>query len=323
MIARPRVLLIDNQKSVWEYLKEPLEAEGYDLFNAKSIDGFHNELLFNPPDIILLSLTVPESASNEILAYLKSHEKTEKIPVIAVINRNNIEEGIKGLEAGAVDYIGKPFYLREVVAKLRIHLRLREYEEKLIRKNQELEKYSAILLEFNAKLEELARRDELTQIWNRRAFNEQIAQLNNYSLRYARPYSILIIDLDHFKKYNDLYGHQAGDFVLKTVAESIEKTCRLTDFVARYGGEEIMVLLPETGEEEAVKIAERIIDSVRKLNIKHENNDNIGIITVSIGLATYLPGSQDDEEGWEKLLKRADDALYRAKETGRNRLCRQ
>ncbi len=321
MLTRPRVLLINNEHE-WECLNAPLNSEGFDLFNASDIDEVYSIVKFNPPDIILLDLMMTEDIDDNILLYLKSCGETENIPLIVVIDRNNIEEGIKGLEAGAVDYIGKPFYLREVIAKIKIHLRLKEYEERLTRKNHELEKYSALLLEFNAKLEELARRDELTQIWNRRAFNEQIAQLHNYSLRYQRPYSIIIIDLDHFKKYNDLYGHQKGDYVLKTVAESIEKTCRLTDFVARYGGEEIMVLLPETGEEEAVKIAERIIKSVRELNIKHELNDDLDVITVSVGLATYLPDSSN-QEGWEKLLKRADEALYHAKETGRNRLCKQ
>lgn len=321
MLTRPRVLLINNEPE-WECLNAPLNSEGFDLFNAGDIDEVYSIVKFNPPDIILLDLIMAEDIDDNILLYLKSCGETENIPLIVVIDRNNIEEGIKGLEAGAVDYIGKPFYLREVIAKIKIHLRLKEYEERLTRKNHELEKYSALLLEFNAKLEELARRDELTQIWNRRAFNEQIAQLHNYSLRYQRPYSIIIIDLDHFKKYNDLYGHQKGDYVLKTVAESIEKTCRLTDFVARYGGEEIMVLLPETGEEEAVKIAERIIKSVRELNIKHELNDDLDVITVSVGLATYLPDSSN-QEGWEKLLKRADEALYHAKETGRNRLCKQ
>ncbi|MEN6325434.1 MAG: diguanylate cyclase [Syntrophomonas sp.] len=321
MLTRPRVLLINNEPE-WECINDPLNNEGFDLLKARNIEEVNDKVNLNPPDIILLDLMMAEDADDNIMLYLKSCGELENIPVIVVIDRNNIEEGIKGLEAGAVDYIGKPFYLREVVAKIRIHLRLKEYEERLTRKNHELEKYSALLLEFNAKLEELARRDELTQIWNRRAFNEQIAQLHNYSLRYQRPYSIIIIDLDHFKKYNDLYGHQKGDYVLKTVAESIEKTCRLTDFVARYGGEEIMVLLPETGEEEAVKIAERIIKSVRELNIKHELNDDLDVITVSVGLATYLPGSSNPE-GWEKLLKRADEALYRAKETGRNRLCKQ
>lgn len=321
MNTRPRVLLI-NKVPEWECLDEPLHNEGFDLLYAKNAEEASEIMNFNPPDIILLDLKIEEDPVDNILHSLKSWKETENIPVIVVIDRNDIEEGINGLEAGAVDYLSKPFYLREVLAKIRIHLRLKEYEERLTRKNHELEKYSALLLEFNAKLEELARRDELTQIWNRRAFNEQIAQLHNYSLRYQRPYSIMIIDLDHFKKYNDLYGHQKGDYVLKTVAESIEKTCRVTDFVARYGGEEIMVLLPETSEEEAVKIAERIIKSVRELNIKHELNDNLDIITVSVGLATYLPGSSNSGS-WEKLLKRADEALYRAKETGRNRLCKQ
>lgn len=321
MLTRPRILLV-NSNPEWDSLIGQLKTEGFDLLDAANMEEVQKILELNPPDIILIDLSIAKEAGNDILLYLKSYEVIEKTPVIVVVNRKNIEEGIKGLEAGAVDYIGKPFCIREVLAKIRIQLRLKEYEERLTRKNQELEKYSALLLEFNAKLEELARRDELTQIWNRRAFNEQIDQLHNYSLRYQRPYSIIIIDLDHFKKYNDLYGHQKGDYVLRTVAESIEKTCRLTDFVARYGGEEIMVLLPETGEEEAVKIAERIIKAVMELNIKHELNDDLDVITVSVGLATYIPGCLN-AEGWEKLLKRADEALYRAKENGRNRLCKK
>jgi len=320
MLPRPMVLLVIDDQTVWDFFKLPLETEGFDV-NAIEGKELFNEVSYNPPDIILLDLIMPENNVYRVFDYLKANENTRHIPVILLVSKDNIEEGINGLETGAVDYLCRPFHLREAIVRIKIHLQFKEYEDKLVRKNQELEKYSSLLMDFNSKLEELARKDELTQIWNRRAFNEQIAQLHNYSLRYERPYSIIIIDLDHFKKYNDFYGHQKGDIVLKKVAEAIEKTCRLTDFVARYGGEEIMVLLPETGEDEAIKIAERIINSVRELAIEHEQNQNIDIVTVSVGLATYRPKAESEED-WEALLKKADDALYQAKESGRNCVCK-
>lgn len=258
---------------------------------------------------------MPDIDGFEVMKRLKKDEKTSNIPVIFLTAKVDGEERVSGLEAGAVDYITKPFYLREVIARIKIHLKLKEYEKELTKKNQELQDFSDLLLELNTKLEEMARKDDLMQIWNRRAFNEQIVLTHNYSKRYKRPYTIIIADLDHFKNYNDLYGHQQGDVVLQKVARAINRTCRITDFIARYGGEEIVIILPETTEEAGLAIAERIIVAVRELKINHDNNADFGIVTISAGVSTYYPDSEMD---WQDVVKKADEALYRAKNMGRN-----
>lgn len=259
---------------------------------------------------------MPDIDGFEVMKRLKKDPKTSNIPVIFLTAKVDGEERVKGLEAGAVDYITKPFYLREVIARIKIHLKLKQYEKELKIKNQALQEFSDLLLELNNKLEELVRKDDLMQIWNRRAFNEQIESTHNYSNRYNRPYSIIIADLDHFKNYNDIYGHQQGDIVLQKVAEAISKTCRITDFIARYGGEEIVIILPETEQTEGVIIAQRIIQAVRDLKIPHSNNADFGIVTISTGVSTYYPHSDLD---WQDVVKQADEALYRAKNSGRNK----
>ncbi len=322
MANQQKVLIIDEEPSIRTALEASLKEEGCEVFAASTgIKGLEiaAEVL---PDIILLDIKMPDINGYEFLDRLSIKENPNDISVIFLTDSADRDERVKGLESGAVDYITKPFYIKEVIARVKIHLRLKEYKEMLTRKNQELEELFKLLLELNAKLEEMARKDELMQIWNRRAFNEQIISTHNFSLRYIRPYSIIIIDLDHFKNYNDLYGHQEGDKVLQAIARSICNSCRVTDFVARYGGEEIVILLPETAEKTSMIIAERIMSSIIKLGVKHENNENLGIVTVSAGVSSFLP-DKHGEENWEDVLKRADDALYTAKQTGRNKVCQK
>jgi len=322
MNTRQKILIIDDEAVIRNVLKSSLKKEGYEAWTAANgTEGLEMaaEIL---PDIILLDINMPDINGYEVLERLLADKETSDIPVIFLTARADKAEQVRGLEAGAVDYITKPFYLKEVLARIRIHLRLKEYQEILARKNQELEEFFDLLLELNAKLEEIARKDEIMQIWNRRAFNEQINNTHNFSVRYMRPYSIIIVDLDHFKNYNDLYGHQKGDQVLQAVAQTISNSCRITDFVARYGGEEIVVLLPETEAKSSLVIAERIISSIRDLNIEHADNENLGIVTASVGVSSFLP-DKNKAESWEDVLKKADEALYRAKNTGRNRVCQK
>ncbi len=319
MARKQRILVIDDEENIRNLLKSALANEGYDVIAAvDGMEGFEKALIL-PPDMILLDIMMPDVNGYQVLQRLRNDYRTNGIPVLLLTAKIDGEERVMGLEAGAVDYITKPFYLREVIARMKIHLRLKECEDELTRKNQVLEEYSDLLLQLNARLEEMARMDELTQIWNRRAFNEQMNNTHNYSVRYLRHYSIIILDLDHFKAYNDLYGHQQGDIVLKTVARTIKNTCRETDFVARYGGEEIIVLLMETDENSSQIIAGRIISSVEKLNMKHEGNPGYGKVTISGGVSTYSPYKSIDKS-WENVLKKADEALYMAKKGGRNRV---
>lgn len=314
-INKATILVIDDEKSIRNVLESSLGEEGYNVLSAfDGIDGYEKAVTYNP-DLILLDIMMPDIDGFEVMNRLKRDERTSNIPVIFLTAKVDSEERVMGLEAGAVDYITKPFYLREVIARIKIHLKLKEYETELKIKNRELQDFSDLLLELNTKLEEMARKDDLMQIWNRRAFNEQIISTHNYSERYKRPYTIVIADLDHFKNYNDMYGHQQGDLVLQKVAQAIQKICRITDFIARYGGEEIVIILPETEEEAGLVIAERIIEAVRELNIEHNNNADFGIVTISAGISTYYPESGLD---WQDVVKKADDALYRAKNLGRN-----
>ncbi len=311
------ILIVDDEESLRKLLKSVLSEKGYRVLTAfDGIEGY-DMALKHSPDLILLDIMMPEIDGYEVLERLKNNIKTSHIPVIFLTAKVDDEDRVKGLEAGAVDYIIKPFYIREVLARIKIHLKLKEYENKLKLKNRELEEFSDLLLKLNAKLEEMARKDELMQIWNRRAFNEQMERTHNYSVRYNSPYTLVIADLDHFKNYNDLYGHQAGDVVLQKVAQAINKSCRITDFIARYGGEEIVVILPETEETTGYVFAQRIIKAVRDLNILHEKNANFGIVTISAGVASYSPG---EEGGWDVIVRRADEAMYRAKNSGRNKV---
>lgn len=312
------ILVIDDEKSIIDILDVSLKKEGLSVLSA--LDGLEGFEIANQekPDLILLDIMMPDIDGYEVLERLKEDENTADIPVIFLTARVENEDKVKGLEAGAVDYITKPFFIKEVLARIKIQLKLKEYEEELKKKNAELEEFSLLLLDLNAKLEEISLKDELMQIWNRRAFQEEIDKLHTYCNRYYHTYSILIADLDRFKLYNDNYGHQAGDDVLKKVAQAIVNTARVTDFVARYGGEEIVILLPESDKETSTKTAERIISAVTDLAIVHEYNNGLGVVSISLGVASFNP-EFDSHSDWEEILKRADDALYQAKDAGRNR----
>lgn len=177
---------------------------------------------------------------------------------------------------------------------------------------------TAQLSEANEKLELLSCQDGLLGIGNRRAMDDNLAQVHQLASRYRRPYSIVLSDVDHFKLYNDRYGHLAGDEVLKQVARRIVETSRSVDRVYRYGGEEILVILPETPVAAAPSLAKRICTSARDLGIPHEAS-SYGIVTLSCGVA----GLDEAEIGparWQDVLALADEALYRAKRNGRNRV---
>lgn len=312
------VLIIGDEEAVTGVLTSALLKEGYKVHIAKDrLEGFEKARR-ETPDIILLNIMMSVIDADELLHRLCLDPQTRRIPLIFLTDGTDNDELVSGQEFGAVDYITKPFHPRELLARISIHLRLKQYEEELTRKNRELEEYSDLLLQMNARLDEMARKDELTQIGNRRAFNEQIISTHGYSRRYMRPYSIILVDLDNFKNYNDLYGHQMGDQVLKNVADCINKLCRSTDFACRYGGEEIVILLRETDLDSSQTIAERIIRAIEALNLPHEENQGHGRVTVSAGVACYYPARNPDED-WEAVLKRADDALYVAKDKGRNR----
>lgn len=319
MSGRPRIMLVSSKEEIKQLVGNVRLISHYDLFCVENVSDAYSTALSSAPDLFILDLSESSPENNALFNRLKTDAQTSSSPIICMYD-SEAELGLNSLETGAADYLLYPVRDWELVMRIKVHLRLKEYQEELLRKNRELEEYSDLLLELNSRLEGVARKDELTRIWNRRAFNEQVENIHSYSMRYQHSYCIIMADLDRFKDYNDQYGHQEGDRILEQVASALNRGCRSTDFVARFGGEEFVILLPETDSNSCKIISQRVLNAVRSLNIKHENNAGIGIVTVSLGIAEFVPNNKSGEN-WEQVLRRADEALYMAKKAGRNRVC--
>lgn len=309
-----RILVVDDNATNRRILVKSLGNSGYEMLEAA--DGFEavETATSQSPDLILLDIMMPERDGFEVCGILKSREATAAIPVIfltAKLEQDNVE---KAFSVGGCDYVTKPFNMREVEARVSVHLQLRRAQSEADKRNAQLEEMSKAVAESNIELARLARIDPLTKLHNRRAWEESVTMEHDRSERNDHAYSIVMIDVDHFKSFNDSAGHQAGDGCLERVADRIRSTCRTTDVVGRYGGEEFVVLAPETCAEAALALAERLRKAVFDLNIPHAASSVADRVTTSLGVATRDAGS------WEDLLKEADKALYAAKESGRNRV---
>ncbi len=249
------------------------------------------------PDLILMDIVMPGLDGFEVCRLLKNDDRTRNIPVVFLTARWETSEEAKGLELGAVDYIRKPFSPPIIKARIRNHLELK--------KTRDL-------------LENLSTLDGLTNIPNRRRFDEILVHEWNRAVRKKAPISLLFIDIDHFKYYNDHYGHLAGDDCLKAVARVLQSSLgRAADFLARFGGEEFIILLPDTKESGCRHLAEAIRSAVEKLDIEHRDSPVADHLTVSIGAVTCIDVTKCDRE---LLLEHADRLLYQAKHEGRNRV---
>ena len=259
-----------------------------------------DKALENPPDLILLDIQMPELDGYDVINALKGDPRTENVPVIFVTGLSDDGDEEKGLKLGAIDYITKPYKPTVVTARVRNHLRLREYAVRLEHMNEELER--------------LATTDALTSAFNRRYFMSKLEDEVERVRRYKHPSSLLMIDVDHFKRINDTYGHDVGDTVLVHLVKLLEGQVRQLDTLARIGGEEFAILLPETGQQEALVSAERLLGAVRAASVDAAGNKLK--FTISIGCTEF--GAECPKV--EGILKTADLALYDAKESGRDRV---
>lgn len=297
MHERPKLLVVDDQPLNIHLLHELFRAD-CDVYMATNGEQALRMSLDLSPDLILLDVMMAGMDGHEVCRRLKAVAETSQIPVIFVTGRDQENDETVGFELGAVDYIRKPF--NPVVAHARVmnHLKLK-LQSDLLR--------------------QMAMLDGLTGIPNRRCFDERFEAARAHALREKRPLSLLIIDIDFFKKYNDLYGHLQGDQCLRDVAQALNNSVRRPhDLVGRFGGEEFAVLLPDTDEAGAVKVAEQLQAAIAKLNIEHRASDIADRVTLSIGVATRLPTSS---ASLEQHLQWADEQLYSAKNEGRNRIC--
>lgn len=290
-----RLLIVDDAMENIQILNHVLGEEHEVLFamnGEKALELAHQ----HQPDLILLDAVMPGMDGYEVCAALRAASDVRDIPIIFVTALTTPEDETRALEAGAVDFITKPFNVAVVRARVRTHLTLKRQSDAM---------------------RELTLTDALTGVANRRSFNEAIQNEWRRCARSAMPLSVIMIDIDHFKLYNDAYGHQAGDSCLKQVADTMLQCAgRSPDLLARYGGEEFVILLPRVGAQGAETVAERILASVRALAIPHRMSSAGDTVTVSLGVATLLPGTGGTPDA---LVRCADNALYRAKKDGRNR----
>ncbi len=231
--------------------------------------------------------------------------------IILLTAKDEQQDILEGLNAGADDYVRKPFNTQELQLRIKAGLRVINLENQLASKNKQLKS-------LNEKLEELVRVDPLMQIGNRYSFYEEIKKLHYRFMRYGDPYGLYICDVDHFKQYNDTYGHQAGDQVLRTVAQCIKNSLREGDEAFRYGGEEIVVLLPLQQIDGTLASANRVLSTIASMNITHEKS-SYGKLTISVGATACT--CEHLHTNWKDVLEEADQALYQAKENGRNQVC--
>lgn len=309
MERKTRVLIVDDEKLSFKLLEQIFVREGWEAFWAATGNSGIELAESVKPDIILLDVVLPDKNGFEVCLALKKKETTKDIPVIFVTSRNDREAIVKAFEAGAVDFVTKPFFVEEIWVRVKTQLKLKQYADELKEKNEQL----SLLAE---KLQVLSLTDELMMIGNRRAFEAEIERVHNQSSRMHQPYCLLIADIDFFKRFNDYFGHQAGDRVLRTLGEVFKNSVRSYDFVARYGGEEIVVILPQTGPDDGMHVAQRIHQAIAEKNIVHPGNPPHNQLTVSMGLSCFDPENPDFS--YYEVIRKADQALYQAKSAGRN-----
>jgi len=290
------VLIIDDDKANIIVLTQIILSLGYNVYVSKDGRDAVEAAVKCSPDVILLDIIMPNMDGYEVLAHLKNTEETRSIPVIFITGLGRNEDEEKGLLLGASDYISKPF--SPTVVKLRIQNQIQIINQMDMVRN-------------------LSMIDPLTCIPNRRNFDYRLTLEWNHSIRNKTPLSILLIDLDMFKIYNDTYGHLQGDAALKTAAAAVTGSLkRSIDFAARWGGEEFAVLLPNTDYSSAYEIAERIRANIEEARVPC-GDEAASRITTSIGLNTITPTSDCSVNNF---IKEADEALYCAKRTGKNRV---
>lgn len=306
-----KILIVDDDITIIRTMSRILAGLA-DVQFARSGEECLRLVRASPPTLILLDAEMPGMGGFEVCEQLKADAALMDIPVIFVTSHNDTSFEVAGFDRGAVDFISKPVSPQLLVARVKTQLRIKHLTD-------ELRRSSAI--------------DELTQIANRRTFNDVFRREWSRTLREATPLCVLMIDVDHFKLFNDCYGHVVGDHCLQAIASALGGACmRASDLAARYGGEEFVMLLPNTNRVGAMRMANRILSAIEALAIDHAASPTSRHVTVSVGLSCYdefssawiaspadasLPHHTARRIGNEQLQQAADQALYCAKAAGR------
>ncbi|HEV8649288.1 MAG TPA: diguanylate cyclase [Actinomycetes bacterium] len=298
-----KILVVDDESLSRLVVQAVVERLGHECVAAVDGEAGWRRFVDDEPDVLIADRLMPGIDGLELCRRVRADPRPGYTYIILVTVLGDREDVLRGMEAGADDYLVKP------VDPFALESRLIA-AERVTALHTELACY-------RAELAELARKDALTGLGNRRSLEEDLGTLHARSQRYGRSYCVAMCDVDRFKAFNDTYGHQAGDEALSAVARRISAAVRTGDGVYRYGGEELLLVLPEQNLESGLVAVERVRAVVEQLAIPHAAGPG-GVLTLSAGIAAYRPG---DETTPGKLLKQADGALYQAKSAGRNRVC--
>lgn len=293
----PTILIVDDNVPLIQVIAPMLAGLGQVRF-ATSGAAALRQMRMDPPDLVLLDAEMPEMSGYDVCTQMRADPALEGIPVIFVTSHDDLDAELRGLAAGAVDFIGKPVREPLLVARVTTQLRVKQLTDALRR--------SAML-------------DGLTGLHNRGSFDQQLSREWQRSLRNGDPLALVLLDVDHFKRFNDHYGHPAGDACLRAVATAVAGLARRPgDMAARVGGEEFAVLLPSTTVDGAREVAEAIRQAIAELAIPHAASLTAAHVTASLGVAGCVPHPSPRDGAEQALLQAADDALYAAKSAGRD-----
>ena len=296
-------LIIDDSESIRRRVQQALAGQGlFDtiLTATNGIEAF-KMLMSQQVDLILCDLNMPGIDGFKFLALKQSRPEYNEVPVIMLTGEEDVKSKVRGLEAGASDYLTKPFHDEELLARVKVHLKIKALQNELREKN--------------TRLESISRTDELTGVNNRRFFMEAMRMEFGRANRYPAPLGFAMVDIDFFKKINDTYGHLTGDQALVAVARFLRTAMRENDVLGRFGGEEFAILMPHTDKAGCLTALGRWRKQIEELVIEYEGTKLQ--LTVSIGSACT---PRDDVERPEQLIALADEALYKAKGNGRNQV---
>ncbi len=305
-----KVLIAEDDRISMRILERTLQNLGHRPVLARDGGEAWKRLVEESPDVIICDRVMPGMDGIDICRRLRAIESASYTYFIFLTALDDKRDVVEGMEAGADDYLTKPIDGEALAARLIAAARVTSLYRRLKEQNAELERLGRESFE-------AARTDPLTCLGNRLRLRDDLEGLCSFVERYERALTAALCDVDHFKSYNDRYGHLAGDAALVAVAKALRTTLREADRIYRFGGEELLVLLPEQTAASAKVAMERALLSVAELGIPHVDNPPLGVVTMSVGLAELCPS---DKPPWESWLKRADEALYQAKALGRNKV---
>lgn len=318
------ILIVDDSLVSRTYFGDLLNEVGFaEVTLCESVEEAYQMIGFNEPDktetdldLVLLDINLPGKSGIDACRELSGHVAFCDVPIIIISGSDHLEGLDAAFSAGATDYITKPPSHTELLVRVRSALRLKAEMNRRKAREEDLLVLNERLAEMNLELERLSVTDSLTGLANRRSFNEFLSREWLRGLREQTPFSVLMIDIDHFKRYNDYYGHIEGDVCLQKVSWALQSVfCRAGDLLARYGGEEFVAILPHTEIDGATELAAALHSRIKALEIPHSNSPVSSIVSISIGIASVIPSQSVSAS---QVVAMADDALYLAKSSGRN-----